>query len=106
MVTSTKIYMLSCAAISKLVKDFPATPSTFKRKKELVPRASFKEEITSLPLLRLCNLNSLVVEPMRVNTVSNKIESCEKLSLADGLVICLSFLQDIKKLRTRASADM
>ena len=38
----------------------------------------------------------LVVEPMVVKTVSNKIESWEKLSLADGSVSNLSFLQDIK----------
>ena len=38
----------------------------------------------------------LVVEPIVVKTVSNKIESWEKLRVAEGSVRNLSFLQDIK----------
>lgn len=37
----------------------------------------------------------LVVEPAEVNTVSNKTESCEKVSFAAGSVNNLSFLQEV-----------
>ena len=38
----------------------------------------------------------LVVDPIVVKTVSNRTESCEKETLAEGSVNCLSFLQEYK----------
>ena len=37
-----------------------------------------------------------VADPIVVNTVSNKMESCEKATVAEGSVNSLSFLQEIK----------
>ena len=45
-------------------------------------------------LLVFLTRKALTVEPTVVNTVSNKTESEEKESLAEGLVITLSFLQE------------
>ena len=91
--------MLSCDGISISVKDFPGKPSTFNLKKEEEPLAKRSEEILIAPLFLLRMVNNLVVEPICVKTVSNKIESFEKLSLAPESVINLSLRQDAKNAR-------
>ncbi len=52
-------------------------------------------------LLVLRTRNALTVDPVVVNTVSKRTESPEKDSLAEELVITVSFLQENNKLDSR-----
>jgi hypothetical protein len=88
--------MLSLAGIFILEKEVPGAPSTLMRNGEVKLPASFIDDITIGWLWVFLTKKARTVEPTVVNTVSNKMESAEKESLAEESVSTLSFLQEKK----------
>jgi len=86
--------MLSLAGMRMLEKEVPGVPSTLILNGDVKLPASFMVDITMGWLLVFRTRNALTVEPVVVNTVSKRTESPEKDSLADELVITVSFLQE------------
>lgn len=97
--------MLSLAGILILENEVPAIPSTFILKGAVKLPPNFMLDILMAWLFLLRTKNALTVEPVVVNTVSNKTESEEKLSLAPLLVITLSFLHENRIEEYRQSAS-
>ena len=95
--------MLSLAAISTSVKEVPGLPSTFILKADALPPCNTIEEMFMRELFLFLIRKFLVEEPMVVNTVSNKMESCENDTFAPESVVNLFFLHE-KKLNTTNNA--
>ena len=87
--------MLSLAAIATLFNSVEVTPLIFILKAEVLPPNNFTEDNLNCWSFSFTILKDCVTDPLVVKTVSNFKESVLMRSLASGLVIKESFLQEL-----------